>query len=78
MECVHSMQRKSRHNTWSSLHIISAELYLGRQSNVEKTKLYVHEVTVHYKFKEKAKSGKLLFSGKVSVTSCDRLQTIRT
>jgi hypothetical protein len=55
MECVHSLQRKSSHNTWSSLHFISAELYLRRQSNVEKTKLYLHEVTVHYKFKEKTK-----------------------
>jgi hypothetical protein len=75
MERAHSLRRTSRHNTWSSLHIITAELYLRRQSNVGKTKLYLHEVTVDNKYKEKAKSEKLFFSGKVSVPSCDSVQT---
>jgi len=32
-------------------------------------------MTVHNKFKEKAKSEKLFFSGRESVTSCDSVQT---
>jgi hypothetical protein len=34
----------------------------------------LREVTVH-KFKEKVKSEKLLFSGKLSLTSCDYIRT---